>query len=260
MSYAISTDFASQSPLASLAPQNLDPHYNPDLSAMNLRSLQGCEDAPQGSSVRAHMGGHRCSVQNTTPPLQAISVDAPQAPQQISLLRIPPELMIRILLFLSPLDIISCGRTCRTLHDLCSDSILRYLIHMERCAVRDDMSPGLYYPERLRNLEHREEAWNVLDFRRFFHDSVPFESTGIYHFTGGALFLSGKYPSADREAAMGYSYITLPSLSNTQDQKLEWKGVRLEAEMLDFGIAAHEHDLIAVLTACVVSYSFLSRV
>ena len=241
----------------------VDPHRNPELSAMNPRGLQGCEDVPQSSSVRAHMGGrHRCSVQNTTPSHQAISANAPSTPQSISLLRIPSELMIRILLFLPPLDIISCGRTCRTLYGLCSDSILRYLIQMERCAVRDDMSPGLSYPERLRILKHREEAWEVLDFRRFFQASVPVESTtsSVFDFTGGAFFLGKKHPSTDRETTMGYSYITLPSLSNSQDQKLEWKEFGLEVDMLDFGLAVHEHDLIAVLTACVVSYSFLPQI
>ena len=239
---------------------SLDPHYNPELSAMNPQSLQGCEDVPQDSSIRAHMGGHRGSAQNTTPPHQAISVNALQAPQPMSLLQIPSELMVRILLFLSPLDIISCGRTCRTLYDLCSDSILCYLVQMERCAVRDGMSPGLSYPERLRILKHREEAWKVLDFRKFFHPSVPFESTGLYDYTGGALFLSRKHHYANRDTTMGYSYIILPSLSNPQDQRLEWKEFDLEAEMLDFGLAVHEHDLIAVLTACVVSYSFLSQI
>ena len=227
---------------------------------MNLQGLQGCGDVPQGSSVRAHMRGHRCPAQNSTPPYQAISVDAPQAPQPISLLQIPSELMVRILLFLSPLDIISCGRTCRTLHDLCSESILRYLIQMERCAVRDDMSPGLSYPERLRILKQREETWKVLDFHRFLQASVPFEVTSLYDFTGGAFFLSRIHHYANREAAMGYSYVTLPSLSNPQDQKLEWKEFSFDTEMLDFGLAVHEHDLIAVLTACVISYSFLPRV
>src|SRR5260221_3747020 len=260
MTSSLGTDLASQSPLACLASENVDPHCTAKLSAINPRGLQGPEDDPQGSPVRAHMAGNRYSAQNCTPPHQAIFVDALQAPQPISLLQIPPELIIRILLFLSPLDIVSCGRTCRTLYDLCSDSILRYIIQMERCAVRDDMSPGSSHPERLRILKHREDAWKVLDFRGFLQVSVPFESTGIYDFTGRAFFLSRKHHRANRETTMGYSYITLPSLSNIQDQKLEWKDFSLETEMLDFGLAVHEHDLIAVLTVCVVSYSFLSRV
>jgi len=100
----------------------------------------------------------------------------------------------------------------------------------------------------------------VLDFCMFLQASVPFETTGLYDFTGGAFFLSRKHYCANRETTMGYSYIALPSISNTQDQKLKWKDFSLETEMLDFGLAVHEHDLIAVLTACVVSCSFLSRV
>jgi hypothetical protein len=131
---------------------------------------------------------------------------------------------------------------------------------MERCAVRDDMSPGSSHPERLRILKHREEAWRVLDFRGFLQASVPFKSTTLYDFTCRAFFLSRKYHRANNEITMGYSYITLPSLSNVQDKKLEWKDFSLETEMLGFGLAVHEHDLIAALTACVVSSSFLSRV
>src|SRR5260221_11411546 len=126
--FLLGTDLASQSPLACLASENVGTYCTAKLSAINPRGLQGPQDDPQGSPVRAHMTGNRCSAQNTTPPHQAIFVDVLQAPQPISLLQIPPELVIRILLFLSPLDIVSCGRTCRTLYDLCSDPILCYII------------------------------------------------------------------------------------------------------------------------------------
>ena len=258
LTLSLVTNLASQPPLASLVSENVDPHHNTELSAINPRGLQGCEDVPQGSPVRAHMGSDRCPAQNTTPSHQAISVDAPQAPQRVYLFQIPPELIVRILLSLSPLDIISCGHTCRTLYGLCRDSILRYLVQMERCAVRDDSGPGLCYPERLRILKHREEAWEVLDFRTFLQVSVPFETTSLYDFTGGAFFLSRKHYLANRETTMGYSYIALPSLPGAQAQKVEWKDFGLETEMLDFGLAVHEHDLMAVLTACVDSCSFLS--
>jgi hypothetical protein len=135
---------------------------------------------------------------------------------------------------------------------------------MERSAVSDDMSPGLCYPDRLRNLEKREEAWEMLDFRRSVQVGVPFESTGIYDFTGGAFLLGTRLYTASRRPTVGYSYLSLPSLSSDvqdQDQKLEWKGLNLGIQILDVGLAVHEHDLIAALTACVLSlitltYSF----
>ena len=88
-------------------------------------------------------------------------------PHHRSLLpHIPPELIIRILLYLSPHGIISCGRTCRMLHDLCGYPDLRYLVRMECCSVSDDLRSGLGYLERVQILENREEAWPTLDFRR----------------------------------------------------------------------------------------------
>jgi len=166
----------------------------------------------------------------------------------MSLLQFPPELMTRILLYLSPLDIISCGRTCRMLYNLCSDSILRYLVQMERCAVCDDLSPGLSYPERLRILEKREEAWMMLEFRKSVSIPIPFIPTTQHEFTGGALLL-GTAPNAwSRRPTVGHSYVTLPSLSESQDQKLDWKAYNLETEILDVGLAVHDHDLIAALT------------
>ena len=222
---------------------------------MDPQILQGNQDGPQslGPLARTDMSGHRHSFQNTTSSekVAVFSNGIPEAPRQISLLDIPPEIVTRVLLYLSPHDIISCGRTCRMLHNLCSCPVLRYLVQLERCAVSDDLRPGLGYLERLRILENREEAWATLDFRRSGNISVPFDSTCTYDFTGGALILGTRPPYADHERTFGYSYISLPSLSDSEDQELEWKGFNLETEILDFGLAVHEHDLIAALTACV---------
>jgi len=208
------------------------------------------------------MSGQRCPSQSTIPVHRAAAVsgNSLQASQPIRLLDFPPELVTRVLLYLSALDIISCGRTCQILHDLCNDSALRYLVQMERCSVSDDMSPGISYPERLRLLEEREDAWNMLDFRKSVHASVPFASTGFYDLTGGTFFLSTRLDRASGPISMGYSYLTLPSLLNAQHHKMEWKEFNLETEMLDFAPAVREHDLIAVLTVYVVSCSYSSRV
>jgi hypothetical protein len=163
-------------------------------------------------------------------------------------LHIPPELMIRILLYLSPHDIISCKRTCRMLYDMCNEPVLRYLIQMERCAVGDDMRPGLGYIERLRILEKREEAWATLNFRSSLQVSVPFDPADTYNISGGAFFLGTRHSHAN-ELTVGYSYISLPSISD--DEKVEWKGFKFRIPILNIGLAVHEHDLIAAVTKCV---------
>jgi len=119
--------------------------------------------------------------------------------------------------------------------------------------VTDDMRPGLGYLERLRVLENREESWATLEFCKSVQVFVPFNSTSTYSFTGGALLLGTRPADASNQSAVGYSYLSLPSLSdsNLQDENLEWKGFSLGTEILDFALAAHEVDLIAVLTAYV---------
>ncbi len=138
------------------------------------------------------------------------------------------------------------------LYNLCNDSNLRYLVQMERCGVNDDLRPGLCYPDRLRILERREKAWAILDFRKPIQVCVPFDSTGIYDFTGGAFLLGTRLYSASRRPTVGYSYVSLPPFSEEENQKeVQWMGLNLGIQILDVGLAVHEHDLIATLTACV---------
>ena len=169
----------------------------------------------------------------------------------LTLLDLPPELIVSIILYLPPHGIISCQRTCRKLCDVCKDTALRYLVQMERFGVSDDLRSGVSYPERLLLLKTREEAWANVEFRKSVQVTVPFESTGIYDFTGGAFLLGMRLHSASRRPTIGYSYVTLPSLSSTEDQDLKWRGLGLGIQILDVGLAVHEHDLIALLTAFV---------
>jgi hypothetical protein len=218
---------------------------------MNPQSLKSGKDDALGSFARANMDKPKISSssENAIPPHQVavISVDANEVTRSISLLHIPPELITRILLHLPPHDIISCKRTCRMLYDMCSEPVLRYLVQMERYTVSDDMRSGLSYRERLRILEKREEAWAMLDFRRSEQVSVPFKTTTMHDFTGGA-FLRGTMLDFTSQRPTGYASVSLPSLLDAQDQKLEWKGLILETPIVDVGLAVHEHDLIAILT------------
>ena len=176
----------------------------------------------------------------------------------LSLLDIPLELIVLVILYLSPHDIISCQRTCRKLYDVCNVAALRYLVQLERSGVSDDLRPGISYLERLLLLQRREEAWANLDFHKNVHVTVPFESTGTFDFTGGAFLLGTRLHSTHSRPTNGYSYVTLPSLTSTEDQELKWQGLSMGIQILDVGLAVNEHDLIAVLTACVLLPAFPS--
>ena len=248
---SLATDISPQFPHASLISDDTGFHHPAQYSDITSQSLKDRENNSnlRSSLVRADISGHRYSIQNTASH-QVISVEVQSAPRPISLLDFPPELVTRILLSLSPLDIISCRRTCRRLYDLCNDSTFRYLIKMERSAVSDDMSPGLSYPERLRMLERREEAWATLNLHQSVNIPIPFNWPNHWSLAGGALLL-GTALDCERSSktAIGHSHITLPSLSDAQDQKFDWKNHNFEAEVMDLELAAHEHDMIAALVA-----------
>ena len=95
--------------------------------------------------------------------------------------------------------------------------------------------------------------WANLNFSKSVQVTVPFESTGIYDFTGGAFLLGTRLHITRPRPAIGYSYVTLPSLSSTEteEQNLKWHGLGLGIQILDVGLAVHGHDLIALLTAYV---------
>ena len=251
---SLSTDTSPQSASASFISQNVDflSHHLTQCSIIHPRGLKGHEDDSnlQDSLSRVDMSGHRYPTQNATPH-QVISVDACPAPRTISLLDLPPELVARILLYIPPLDIISCRRTCRMLHDLCGNSNFRYLIQMERSGVSDDMSSGLSYPDRLRMLEKREEAWATLNFHRSINIPLPFDWSNYcpMSFTGGVVLFGTTTDCQSHQSTVGYSYVTLPSLSDAPDEKFEWKKHDFGAEVLDIQLAVHEHDMIAALTA-----------
>ncbi|KAI0272990.1 hypothetical protein BGY98DRAFT_936521 [Russula aff. rugulosa BPL654] len=100
---------------------------------------------------------------------------------------------------------------------------------MECCGVNDDLRPSLCYPDRLHILEKRENAWATLDFCKPIQVCVPFDSTGIYDFTGGAFLLGTRLYSASRRPTIGYSYVSLPSVSEAEEnqKEVQWMALNL---------------------------------
>ncbi len=81
-----------------------------------------------------------------------------------------------------------------------------------------------------------------------------------YDLMGGAFLPGTRLHSASRRPTIRYSYVDLPSLQNAQKHKLKWQGPNLGIQIMDIGMAVHEHDLIAALTVSVLpSFSLLKR-
>ena len=92
-----------------------------------------------------------------------------------------------------------------------------------------------------------------MTFIKFVQVTVPFESTSIYDFTGGAFLLSTRLHSTSRRPTTDRVLLRyLPSLTSTEDLMLKWRGLSLGGiQLMDVGLVVHEHDLITALTACV---------
>jgi hypothetical protein len=172
------------------------------------------------------------------------------------LLKLPLELVTRILSFLYIPDLVSCQLTDRFLFNVIKDSVLlRYLIATEAACVEDNPHCNLSLSERLEQLKRREEAWSCcrIDFRR----EVPLQrkSTSIYDLTGGVYLLgdsrNGDLTSFRRPLTTGLSYLTLPSLSSHEPT---WSRLDIKRNIIDIGLAIHEHDLIAIVTSFVTFF------
>jgi hypothetical protein len=118
------TDLAPLTPHAS---ENVDLHHSSEFLGLNIQSLQGDKGNPLDSPDRANMNGCGPSSQGIISQQAArFSNSTPQGPRSLSLFHIPSQLITRILLYLSPHDIISCRCACRMFHELCSHPHLRY--------------------------------------------------------------------------------------------------------------------------------------
>jgi hypothetical protein len=89
----------------------------------------------------------------------------------------------------------------------------------------------------------------MLNFHRSINIPIPFNQCTHWSFADGALSFGTALDYEDRGSAIGHSYVTLPSLSDAQDQKSEWKSHRFETEVMDVELAMLEHDMMAALTA-----------
>ncbi|KAH9939181.1 hypothetical protein B0H21DRAFT_757168 [Amylocystis lapponica] len=177
------------------------------------------------------------------------------------LLDFPPELFVRILLFLPLSDLATCQRVNRTVNDTIQSSVeLQYSIELAAAGAEDDTSSPLVLADRLRLLRARETAWGLLDFSRVTTIPVCHRPSSIYDLTSG-LFLLGETFVHHRLIQKGTDALRTIRLPCSQEgegreageEAPSWSKISLEASVIDIGLAVQEHDLIAVVT-----YKFLS--
>ncbi|KIK54671.1 hypothetical protein GYMLUDRAFT_898732 [Collybiopsis luxurians FD-317 M1] len=157
-----------------------------------------------------------------------------------SLSHLPNELVAHLLTFCSFKDVLSCQATCRFLREIIAASCnLQYRTELGIAGLEDNPQCNLSIPDRLSLLRSRERAWAL--FKPNFTTEIPVQHTSVvvYELSGGSYMLSGM-------ARNSINHLRLPSTPNQAIP--HWSHIPVTDELLDFGLAATEHDLTAVLT------------
>jgi hypothetical protein len=161
------------------------------------------------------------------------------------LLDLPTELVVQIFFHLSPIDLVSCQLTCKYLHSVVQDSVvLQYHMALIAAKASDNPCSPLPVSTKLAQLKNGERAWAIL--KPTFTTTIPVDHnpSGIYDLTGG-VYLLGNHNRQDLH------YLRLPS---HPDEKTGWNTIKVGRTIIDMGLCVYEHDLIAVVTTCVLFY------
>ncbi|KAF5369663.1 hypothetical protein D9615_010237 [Tricholomella constricta] len=157
------------------------------------------------------------------------------------LLRLPPEIIVRILCFLDLAELVSIIQAHPTLHEYFKAfPILQYRFATQAAQVEDNprSTHGSVVAERLALLNSREQGWARLNFDFQKTISVQHRPTGIYDLMGGVYLLGD-------ESRRALHYCKLPS---TPSDPVSWSSIDVDCTLIDVGLNVYEHDLIAVVT------------
>lgn len=157
---------------------------------------------------------------------------------------LPSELLIEILSLLSGKDLFfSVQLTNHYLRSLIqATSGLQYLIEIYFAGFEDNIMSNAPYADRLDALRRSEHAWTHLIPARTSVLSIRHAPSGLYDLSAGVYVLGERADTERKSTAVRYTYLSI-------DQGNEpWLKIDVGHQILDFGLAVREHDLIALVT------------
>jgi hypothetical protein len=162
------------------------------------------------------------------------------------LLNLPPELLTQILSELSSNDILfSTQLVNHYLHNIIrGSSLLQYHIGTKYARVEDNPWSTMVAADRLDALWRSEHAWANFNVGRQVHLPVRHLSSGLYDLTAG-IYVLGEL--GDSNAEYPTSTLRYTHLAVDQGDK-PWARISVDRNIIDFGLAVREHDLIALVT------------
>lgn len=166
----------------------------------------------------------------------------------MSLLSLPTEVLLKILLQLDVPTAYSCQSVNRWFHSLYQTSLeLQYALECEIAGVDDNPFCQLPVPTRLEMLRARESAWSSLDpiFTKVNPIPVSLRSTASFDLVGGHLFLGfGGLHNRAPHLKTGVQSHSLPLQED--DAGDTWRSFDFEG-LIDFAVSIDENDLLAAL-------------
>ncbi|KAF5352925.1 hypothetical protein D9758_007938 [Tetrapyrgos nigripes] len=166
------------------------------------------------------------------------------------LLDLPTELLSYILSYASFKDVLAFQSVSRLFNDIISNSTeLRYQILLQASGMIDNARSSIPLGIRYEMLKEREKSWFLLQPRFTQHIPVRHPSVVIYELSELAYMLS----EIPRKTV---DYIILPS--DPEDPVPDWRKLSIDEictheadpsqQLLDFGVAMRDHDLLVVVT------------
>ncbi|KAH9975683.1 hypothetical protein BGW80DRAFT_58965 [Lactifluus volemus] len=175
----------------------------------------------------------------------------------LALLDLPAELLIRILSYLSLIDLCAVQRTCRKIRIIVADSMyLQYILLAQISGVDDHLPSDFALPERIKRLRYHEQSWNNLQLNAF--HNFPSDVDHSYSLQDDYLI----YNLRKSAGTLQYGYVDLRSAE--PNEKLRWVNIFIEHISVPVGfVTAVDHNLVVVLrtqftdSGAIVELSFL---
>ena len=167
-----------------------------------------------------------------------------------TLLDLSTEVLIEILAYLPPVDMISVQRTCRAIRDIVDGTAyLQYILRTQIKGIEDSLPHDFPSSERLALLRRHEQSWSGLQFNFFTKSTVTASFLDRFILQGGYLIHVSSH-----ERWINYGYTDLCSAASNEE--LRWVHVKMEhcgLPVMSEVIFSVDHDLVIARRFRVIS-------
>ncbi len=168
-----------------------------------------------------------------------------------ALLDLATEVLIEILAYLPPADMVSVQRTCHTIRDIItSTAYLQYILHAKINHVDDLLPPDFPYSERLELLRCHEQSWRDLQFNLFAECHGIYGVQNLHFFTLQDSYLIYQcLPGRGRGLQYGYTDLC----SAERNKELRWVHLTMGESQYPNStriVFAVDHDLVMAVRFC----------